>query len=502
MTDWWDELDKTMPEVLDGLRVGIYGSAGAPYHHAALVALWGGVPAIVRAEDIQVGCLESLDVLVMPGGGLRAMVGQLEPLGVEGAMCIRDWVAAGGMYIGSCAGAFLPASVGRGFWEAHPEAAALHMVGCPLVNGGDSEFESLTSPGVGVLEVDVVDNHHWLVDGMPNTFELVHYNGPLFDPERRLQTSGQHAVQGVSSTLPAVQAAARPVGTTSLFTPSEQFLGEGEPKTITTCLEHCALTALSSGFGDGTVVLFGSHPEFGFDVLQLGWRKGVTLFANALRHQGQKTADNPRDAMPRVSSVTEATPTATLAKLASEVRENGRLFAELRTCDVQGWLATAPSFLGRTPEQLWQEALMRAETVSVQTATYLEQLAGRSLSAAAVAWLGDKPHPNQDVGFMGLTVLVQQVRKALLAGQAALDTNPEPLNFAYDGLDWHPYHLLVGSYLSAAGLAAATLLSSVTLGRLVADDSHDLLPLLVDVDRSDIPVAARLHQDITVEHKH
>lgn len=502
MTDWWDELDKTMPEVLKGLRVGIYGSAGAPYHHAALIALWGGVPAIVRAEDIRAGCLESLDVLVMPGGGLRAMVGQLEPLGVEGARCIRDWVAAGGMYIGSCAGAFLPASVGRGFWEAHPEAAALHMVDCPLVNGGDSEFESLTSPGVGVLEVDVVDHHHWLVASMPNAFELVHYNGPLFDSERWLQTSGQHAVSGVSSTMLAVQAAARPIGTTSLFTPSEQFLGEGEPKTITTCLEHDALTALSSGFGDGTVVLFGSHPEFGFDVLQLGWRKGVMLFANALRYQGQKAANNTRDVMPRVSSVTEATPTVALAKLANEVRENGRLFAKLRNCNVRGWLATAPCFLGRTPEQLWQEALIHAETVSGQTATYLEQLAGRPLSAAAVAWLEDQPHANQDVGFMGLTILVQQVRKMLLAGQASLDTNPKPLNFAYDGLDWHPYHLLVGSYLSAAGLAAATLLSSATLGRLVADDSRDLLPLLIDVDHSDIPVAARLHQDLMAEHKY
>jgi hypothetical protein len=537
MTVWWDELAKTMPETLDGLRVGIYGSAGAPYHHAALLALWGGVPKIVRAEDIRAGYLEHLDVLVMPGGGLRAMVGQLEPLGVAGANRIRHWVAAGGMYIGSCAGAFLPASVGRGFWDAHPEAAALHMVGCSLVNGGDSEFESLTSPGVGVLEVNVVDHHHWLVSGMPDAFELVHYNGPLFDPEfnpefnpelnpefdpelnpelnsePQLDTLASpqnthkiHSPQAspkLGSTLATVQAAARPVNTTPLFTPSEQFLGTGNPTTITTCLDHHALTALSSRFADGTVVLFGSHPEFGFDVLQLGWRVGVTLFANALRQQRQQLTDSSHLATPAASVVTPVvkstvTPAVTLLELAGKVRDNGRLFAELRTHDARGWLETAPSFLGHSPEQLWLQALTRAETVSVQTAMYLEQLATsplitKSLTTEPATWLQDDPRPNQDVGFMGLTALVQQVHKTLLAGQAALASEPKPLSFAYDGLDWHPYQLLVGSYLSAAGLAAATLLSSVTFGRLVGDDGHALLLLLVDATHSDSSVDALTH---------
>lgn len=474
MTSWWDELVKTMPQTLAGLRVGIYGSAGAPYHHAALVALWGGVPEIVRAEDIRAGTLDHLDVFVMPGGGLQAMTGQLAPLGVDGANTLRDWVAAGGMYIGSCAGAFLPASVGQGFWEAHPEAAALHMVGCPLVNGGDSEFESLTSPGVGVLEVTLTNTQHWLADNVPDTFALVHYNGPLFDPERTVPSPQQQ------TPLPKVHAAARPVRATSLFTPSEQFLGTGEATTMTTCLEQQALTALSSNFATGTVVLFGSHPEFGFDVLQLGWREGVTLFANALRHQSQKLTDRLQNITPARSEVTSPKVTVTLTELAEAVRENGRLFAELRTREAKGWLETAPAFLGRTPEQLWLEALTRAETVSVQTAAYLEHLAHRPLTHHAIAWLEDKPYPNQDVGFMGLAALVQQVHTILLAGQKALDTSPKPLAFAYDGLDWHPYQLLVGSYLSAAGLAAATLLSSATLGQLLGDDARDLLASLID----------------------
>jgi glutamine amidotransferase PdxT len=99
---------------LSELRVALYGSGGAPYHHAGLVALWGGDPVPLRADAIRNGALDGFDAIVFPGGGMRAMAGMLDPLGVEGAVAIRRWVAEGGMYLGSCAGSFLPAAVGDG----------------------------------------------------------------------------------------------------------------------------------------------------------------------------------------------------------------------------------------------------------------------------------------------------------------------------------------------------------------------------------------------------
>ena len=285
--DWWEELRRTMPEALRGLRVGIYGSGGAPYHHAALVALWGGDPLPVRAEDVHKGVLEKLDVLIFPGGGMTAMSGMLAPLGVDGARAVRRWVAGGGMYVGSCAGSFLPAAVGEGYWQLHEEARALHMVSAALANGSDSAFEGLTSPGVGTLEVVVEDSEHWLVAGLPKRFDLVHYNGPLF-------TLGGPRPTGVvdDAQSAAPQGVLRPTSTTPRFTPSEAFLATESLDERETLFDRCvargAYNGVTAHYGDGLAVLFGSHPEFGFGPLQLGWGPGVQLFANALRRQAKR----------------------------------------------------------------------------------------------------------------------------------------------------------------------------------------------------------------------
>src|SRR5690606_15787322 len=71
------------PNQLPGLRAGVYGSGGAPWHHLALIAVNGGTPIVVRAEDISAGILSDLDVLIFPGGGALAMAGLLAPLGEE-----------------------------------------------------------------------------------------------------------------------------------------------------------------------------------------------------------------------------------------------------------------------------------------------------------------------------------------------------------------------------------------------------------------------------------
>ena len=51
----------------------------------------------------------------MPGGGYLGMAGQLAPLGAAGCRAIREYVESGGMYIGSCAGAYDAATVSARF---------------------------------------------------------------------------------------------------------------------------------------------------------------------------------------------------------------------------------------------------------------------------------------------------------------------------------------------------------------------------------------------------
>jgi hypothetical protein len=505
-TPWWNRLRQAMKPELTDLRVALYGSGGAPYHHAGLVALWGGAPVPLRAEEIGAGALDDVDVIVFPGGGMRAMSGLLDPLGVDGARAVRRWVADGGMYLGSCAGSFLPAAVGDGYWQAHAEARELHMVGAPLANGGDSEFESLTSPGVGTIEVEVSDPQHWLADGLPGSFQLVHYNGPLFDLGA-LRLAAAHG----EGELAAPSGAVRPVGATAAFTFSEGFLGPA-PAPGTSLFEHCvkvgAHNAIAAPYGAGTVVLFGSHPEFGFDALQLGWGPGSRLIANALRHQAEqkrkrtppereagrddvatgsgsdRSPDAASAASPSSSSLSgnaseEADAASVGGKMPSEydlrellIASADRLdaltkrFVTLIPADTGTWLepGNAASFLGRDPATLWREALERAAEVAPANARQLRDIAASGAELGPLRrWIDDPPNANQDYGFMGLVQLLDTAERMTATAERQLSAEPVPMAHAYDALDIHPYQQLVGSYLSAVGLVACTALSSAVI---------------------------------------
>lgn len=52
---------------LAGRRVGVYGSAGAPYAHLAFAALHGAEARVVRAEDVAAAALASAAVAARHG---------------------------------------------------------------------------------------------------------------------------------------------------------------------------------------------------------------------------------------------------------------------------------------------------------------------------------------------------------------------------------------------------------------------------------------------------
>ena len=57
------------------------------------------------AEDLQAGRLNRRQVLAVSGGDTFALA---EGLGRKGAVALEAWVRSGGLYLGSCAGAYLP----------------------------------------------------------------------------------------------------------------------------------------------------------------------------------------------------------------------------------------------------------------------------------------------------------------------------------------------------------------------------------------------------------
>jgi hypothetical protein len=466
---------------LAGRVIGVYGSGGAPWHHLALAAVHGGEPRVVRAEDVAAGRLDELDAIVFPGGGATAMAGLLAPLGEAGSARIRTWVEGGGSYVSSCAGSVLPLALADAADAALPTARCLRMVEVPLANPGDATLGGLSSPGVGRIAVRV-DPEHPYAAGLPETVELVHYNGPLFDM--------RHA--------PAdVRAFAWPLAATDAFTPAERFLaGTGrdatEPDTVLSrCVAAGAATALEAPVGSGRAVLFGSHPEFGLGPLLLGWGAGTDLLVEALAAGEPRGRDAGTEREPRRGGRDAGLGWATrpehvgvpapgLAARACDVLTRvAERFAAISDLDVGDWLKPgyAATFHGRDAATAWAGDTRAAAEVAETAARELRALAS-DLGRGDLPWLDDQPRPDQDFGALGLLQLSERIEVMLTAAERAAAGPPRRPSHAYDLFESHPFHLAVGSYLSAAGLTAAALLTVAVLAARRGGPSPALSALL------------------------
>jgi putative intracellular protease/amidase len=489
----WNDLSNHYRSAVQGLRVGVYGSGGSPYHHAALAALWGADVRPVHGEEIRAGGLKDVEVLVVPGGGAQAMAGLLSPMGDDGADAVRSFVEGGGMYIGSCAGSFLPVRVGDSFWEENPSAKRMCMVDACLVNSGDSEWAGLTSPGVGTIVAGPSRPRHWLARGLPPRFHLVHYNGPMFDV----------AWTGDDPALGRAEGVVRFLEATDDFTPGEAFMSDAEAVDRTapeseggafvtapggTLFDHGvatgAHTALAAEVGTGIVVLYGSHPEFGLDEVQLGWSDGVRLFGNALAEQARRRPVERAGTGTEHGGVSAVTVIEELESAADRFSKLVHTFSTLAEVPFEQVArgGALPAFLGRAPEEVWHDGCRAASRAADASARQLRAWLQRGVSdsersAALSTWLRHEPTLEQDYGFAGLAPLLDVIENMLQRADTALaeGTAPAPLAHAYDGLDRHPYQLTASSYLSAAGLTASATLAVAAVGTMLEGAQHDLL---------------------------
>jgi hypothetical protein len=164
---------------LKPLRIAMYGGGGAPFNHARVFAELGFFVDFISPQEIRHGALSEFDVIGMPGGGGLAMKGQLDPLGEQGCQIITEFVQNGGLYLGSCAGAFDAAIVTESFLAVCPQQRQLQMVNALIWNRNDTEWIGLNSPGVGVLESRNLRPDHPVMFGLPERFRITHYNGPF-----------------------------------------------------------------------------------------------------------------------------------------------------------------------------------------------------------------------------------------------------------------------------------------------------------------------------------
>ncbi len=112
----------------DSLRVGVYVGEGASHSWTWFVDLmetYGyGRVRLIREDDFPSRAPEQ-DILLVSGGDTFAVARALEP---QGARALRDFLERGGLYIGSCAGAYLPLN------SSKPPLNIFNFVQCRINN--------------------------------------------------------------------------------------------------------------------------------------------------------------------------------------------------------------------------------------------------------------------------------------------------------------------------------------------------------------------------------
>ena len=469
---------------LHPLRIAMYGGGGAPYNHARIFADLGFRVEWIMAQEIRRGRLAEFDVFGMPGGGWSAMNGQLDPLGREGCHAISEFVRSGGMYFGSCAGSFDAAIVSDSFLSVCPQQRELQLVNAAVWNRDDTDFVGLRSPGVGVLESRNLCPNHPIMFGMPERFRITHYNGPFFEAR-------PGAVDGASDMVGLAAVA----GVTDDFTAAEDFLrlpgsGQDAGSTLVTQAAQQGRYNVVAGYnGLGRVVLFGSHPEFGYNLAMDRWDVPARMLANAAFWQSAFVT-GPRPAERKVfpgTSTSYPVGAGLRAVGACLTAIHGRI--EVLKAKSEGslpsWLGqdVAMSTFGLSGEEIWRRNLATFADVGREIAGTIDrteelvQEAGRVASALRVvgrpraagiaealdgARLGleeaihfrvpDEWH--QDFGYEGVLQMLHRTELALATAERNLELIFEPVANPYQYVDSSPYQLVAGSYLAALGVFA------------------------------------------------
>jgi hypothetical protein len=171
----------------------------------------------VTAEDIRNGALTGMDVFLQPGGSGSAQAKKLEEPGREK---IREFVKAGGGYVGICAGAYLASSYYT--WS-------LHLLNADVV---DREH---WARGFGTVQLKFSPLGQSMLDQPKEIIDCTYHQGPLLAP-------------GHEKDLPPYE----PIATFET-----EIAKNGAPKGV-----MIGTTAMARGiFGKGHVVAISPHPE-------------------------------------------------------------------------------------------------------------------------------------------------------------------------------------------------------------------------------------------------
>jgi hypothetical protein len=377
------------------------------------------------------------------------------------------------MYVGSCAGSYDCAVAPADFVASCPAQRHLQLINARVWNDASIDFGALQSPGIGVLTVRTERPDHPVMFGLPETFDVVHYNGPIFDPVPAGTIDGASAATGLASFA----------GWTDRFTPAEDFAGPraGDgPTLLERAIEAGRYSAVAGEFGTGRVVAFGSHPEFGADLAMVRWSLPARMLANAVLWQAASLPTRPAAIPSRPAAGPVGFPIgagfAAIPTAAAIARGRAAALAARPIEPRPLWLAPeyALALFGETPEGIWRRSLDDIITMSDEIAREAEHLRRQVASAlasrahgeedadllATIAtverWvLDERPAEwGQDGGYQGVLTLLRTAARMCEAALRDWEIELGPPAGAYAYLRENPYHLVAGSYLAAVGCVA------------------------------------------------
>lgn len=473
--------------MLKALRIAVYGGGGSPYNYGYALSEMGFDVYFVNDIDIRSNILDYFDVFIMPGGGFKAMIGQLLPLGEEGIQKIVGFVRKGGIYIGSCAGAYNAAITPKGFTDTYPHQIKMQMINAKVWNEGiNTQWEGIESPGIGIIKVKNCIPNHPVLWNLPQEFEVTHYNGPIFDLVNSYKIEGASMAVGLLSWS----------GYTENFTKSEEFLTsfskEGE-HLADKAIEEEKYASVIGYLDEGKVLLFGCHPEFGFTLMMDDIKEPIKLIANAiLWHSSDCPLKLENDRFNEVylkknwSNLLYKEDNL-LERVNQFLTEINNIISNLKSKQENPqWMSKeySLSFFGKEPKEIWHTILNDCESI-------IEEIKKTNNDTLSLVQKGMKRHNNnpkfknlcrewynaitynrldvwrQDFGYQGVLTLLKNSKDFFKKAYENYRIFNKKPNNPYEYMLENPYHLAVGSYLSAsAALTSAKLLSKMYRSKL------------------------------------
>lgn len=281
LADWKDEYFVSVKRLTLPSRIGVYnGLNSAPFcfdPYKSVLDLFELEFETLSDEQIRQGELANIDLFIVPGGP-DAGESYYAGLGKKGIAEIRQYVLIGGKYLASCAGAYLPLTAKPGTPQSR--------MWLNIIKATDSTGLDYWRTGTGFVRINLNVNDHPSLYGIsygdPSTLDVIYWEGPgieTIDAENItiLATYKEFLASGCEKPNWSVAENQCAVDSLEWSNPLSQERFNSFLKGKAAAVEATA--------GEGKLILFSFHPEFGSPVTG-SWEHSLThlLILNSIYH--------------------------------------------------------------------------------------------------------------------------------------------------------------------------------------------------------------------------